>query len=83
MTQSELVAFVPPLTTFHVTPNHQVITSLDNRFLSMQHFTMPMVTRKQPFGMSTSMMEGLQTNASTYADNATVFTPYKFTYDDN
>jgi len=68
LTQSELVAYVPPLLTFHVTLNHQVRTLLDNRFFFlMQNFTMPMVTREQQYGMLTSILTGIQTDASTYA----------------
>jgi len=36
----------------------------------MQNFTMPITTREQPYSMPTSMMVGLQNNASTFADNA-------------
>jgi len=35
---------------------------------------MPMTTREQPYSMPTSMMVGLQNNASTFADNAIPFT---------
>jgi len=79
LTQSDLVASVPPSITFPLIAmdtNHQIRTSLDNKFLSMQQFTMSMVTREYPYDMPTTMMAGLQTNASIYADNTIVFTPY-------
>jgi hypothetical protein len=76
LTQLDLVDFVPPPVTFPLTPrdtNHQIRISLDNIFLSMQQFTMHMVTREYPYGM---LKTGIQTNVSTYVDNAIVFTPY-------
>jgi hypothetical protein len=75
-TQPDLVASITPFTIIPMTHYHQVRTSLDNRFMAMQNFTMSMVTRGQPYGMPTSMMAGRQNNASTFADNAIAYTSY-------
>jgi len=43
----------------------------------MPQFLLLMVTREYIYGMQTSIMEGLQTNVSTYEDNTpTTFSPY-------
>jgi hypothetical protein len=50
---------------------------VDSCFLCMSQFTLPMVTTDYLCGMPTTKMAGLQTNASTYVDNATTaFSPY-------
>jgi len=78
--QPKLVAFLPPPISFPMTSrgtNPLIVISLDIIFPSMPQFTLPMVTRYYPYGMPTTMMSDLQTNASTYADNTTtVFPPY-------
>jgi len=76
MTQLDLVTFVPLFTSIPMSPHHHIRTSLDNRFLAMQNFAMPMTTREQPYGILTSMMADLHNNASTFADNAIPYTPY-------
>jgi len=83
MTQPEMETFMPPFTTsIHVSttvpmsPHHQVRARLDDRFIAMQNFIMPMTNMEQPYGMPTSMMASLHNNASTFAYYAIPFTPY-------
>jgi len=74
-------AFVPPFitsilvpTSIPISPHHQIRARLDDRFIAMKNFTMPMTIREQPYGMSTSMMASLHNNASTFEDLAIPFT---------
>ncbi|KEH40930.1 hypothetical protein MTR_1g037660 [Medicago truncatula] len=76
-------AFVPPFTisipvstTIHMSLHPQVRAILDDRFIAMQNFIMPMTTREQPYGMPTSMIASFHNNASTFADHPIPFTPY-------
>jgi len=80
LTEPEFLASVLTSITFPMAPrgtNPLIRTSLYNKFLSMPQFTMPMVIREYPYDMPTTMMADLQTNASTYAYNATTaFSPF-------
>jgi len=64
ITQSGTEAFMPPFTagipmttSIPVSPHAHIRARLDDSFIAMQNFTMPMTTREKPYGMSTSMME--------------------------
>ena len=63
-------------TIIHMSPHPQVRDKLDDRFIVLQNFIMPMTTREQPYGMPTSMMASFHNNVSTFADHPIPFTPY-------
>jgi len=74
VTQPEMGTFVPLFTvgmyvscSIHISP--QVI--LDDRFITMQN-----LSREQPYGVPTFMMESLRNHASTFDDHANLCTPY-------
>jgi len=83
MTQSGVGAFMPPFSTsipmstsIHVSSHAQIMSRLDDRFVAMQKFTMSMTKRNEPYGMPTSMIAGLENNASIFGDSVIPFTPY-------
>ena len=63
-------------TNIHVSPHAHIRATLNDKFIAMQNFNMPVTTKEQPYGIPTSMMAGLQNNSSIFSDNVIPFTPY-------
>lgn len=73
---SGVVVSFPVATSVLTTPRLTHAPFVDHRSLYMPSFTMLIVSRDSPYGMSTTMMSGLQRSASTCADNnATITSP--------
>lgn len=71
-----VVVSFPVETSIPTTPRPTHASLVDPRLSYMSCFTMPLVSRDFLFGMPTGMMEGLQSNTLTYADdNATLASP--------
>jgi len=78
MTRPEKENFVPPFTagvpvstSVPTSPHPQVRPRLDDRYITMQN-----LSREQPFGMPTSMMENFHNNVSASADHVNPLTPF-------
>lgn len=65
---SGVVSF-PPVANIPTTPKTTLAIVGDPTPPYLPSFMLPLITRDYPYGMPTSMMTGLQSHASTYADN--------------
>jgi hypothetical protein len=76
-TEPEVVTPQPRVTTPSTTPSFSQPISLVPRSTSAQQVTFPQVIREYQRGMPSSLMHGVHTSPSTYADNSVaIFSPF-------
>lgn len=66
----EVVVSLPQIISVTTTPRATQSIIVDPRPPFPLKFMLPPSVRETPYGMPTAMREGLETNASTYSDNA-------------
>jgi len=78
MTRPEMGTFVPLFTAGELvstsvptSPHPQVRPRLDDRYITMQN-----LSREQPYGMATLIIENLHNNVSASADHVNPFMPF-------